>query len=178
MVVYGLNPKTPLDLAVLDTSSKFNKEASDRATEIKTLHQHVHDKITKSNELLKYRRYKGRKHILFQPGDLVWVHFCKDRFPAKHQSKLSPRSDGPFKILAKVNDNAYKISLPGTPKEAATFNIADIEPYYDPDEHIPSLRTNISEAGEDDRQTPTYPIIESDPSPLQVQVTWETHGSV
>nr|GEX45596.1 hypothetical protein [Tanacetum cinerariifolium] len=126
MVVYGLNPATPLDLIVLDTLSKFNQAASDRATDIKALHQLVHDKISKSNELIKYRRDKGRKHILFQPGDLVWVHFRKDRFPAKRRSKLSPRSEGPFKILTKVNDNAYKVDLPGTPTATATFNVTDL----------------------------------------------------
>ncbi|GJW54123.1 RNA-directed DNA polymerase [Tanacetum coccineum] len=111
----GQERETPLDLAVLDTSSKFNPEASDRAADIKALHQHIHDKITKSNELLKYRRDKGRKHILFQP--------------------------------ARVNENAYKVSLPGTPKEAATFNVADLEPYYDPADPIPSCGTNFSGRG-------------------------------
>ncbi|GKA16778.1 transposon ty3-I gag-pol polyprotein [Tanacetum coccineum] len=90
MVVYGLNPKTPLDLAVLDTSTKFNQEASDRAADIKALHQLVRDKITKSNELIKYRRDKGSKHILFQPGDLVWVHFRKDRFQPSVVTSLAP----------------------------------------------------------------------------------------
>ncbi|KAD7479276.1 hypothetical protein E3N88_02412 [Mikania micrantha] len=130
-VVYGLNPHTPLDLAVLDTSSKFSQEASDRASDIKTLHQRVHDKIVRSNELLK--------------------------FPAKRRSKLSPRSDGPFKILTKVNDNAYKVSLPGAPQASATFNIADLEPYFDPSDPLPSLRSNFSEEGEDDRQAPIDP---------------------
>ncbi|GKE36282.1 transposon ty3-I gag-pol polyprotein [Tanacetum coccineum] len=168
MVVYGLNPKTPLDLAVLDTSTKFNQEASDRAADIKALHQLVHDKTTKSNELIKYRRDKGCKHILFQPGDLVWVHFRKDRFPAKRRSKLSPRGEGPFKILTKVNDNAYKVDLPGTPAVAATFNVTDLQPYYDPDEPIPSLRANFLEAGEDDRYNPPQePIDVPDPYPCQ-----------
>lgn len=80
MAVYGLNPSTPLDLAVLDMTSKFSQEASDLATNIKSIHQQVHDRITKNNELIKYRRDKGRKHILFQPGDLVWVHLRKERF--------------------------------------------------------------------------------------------------
>ncbi|GJZ56007.1 RNA-directed DNA polymerase [Tanacetum coccineum] len=38
-VVYGLNPSTLLDLAVLDTTSKFSKEASDLAMEIKAIYQ-------------------------------------------------------------------------------------------------------------------------------------------
>ncbi|GJS42727.1 RNA-directed DNA polymerase, partial [Tanacetum coccineum] len=137
MVVYGLNPKTPLDLAMLDTSTKFNQEASDRAADIKALQQLVHDKITKSNELIKYRRDKGRKHILFQPVD-----------------------------------------LPGTPAAAATFNVTDLQPYYDPDEPIPSLRANFLEAGEDDRYNPPQePIDVPDPypcqDPSQVGHAWE-----
>nr|GEU70842.1 retrovirus-related Pol polyprotein from transposon TNT 1-94 [Tanacetum cinerariifolium] len=90
------------------------QEACDVAADIKAIHQRIHDKITNNNELLKYMRDKGRKHVLFQPGDLVWLHFRKERFPSKRRSKLSPRSDGPFKVLAKVNDNAYKLDLPGS----------------------------------------------------------------
>nr|GEY32562.1 transposon Ty3-I Gag-Pol polyprotein [Tanacetum cinerariifolium] len=126
MVVYGLNPTTPLDLTVLDTSSKFNQEASDCVAYIKALHQLVQDKISKSNELIKYHRNKGRKHILFQPRDLVWVYLRKECFPAKRRSKLSSRSEGAFKILTKVNDNAYKVALPGTPTAAATFYVTDL----------------------------------------------------
>nr|GEU72820.1 transposon Ty3-I Gag-Pol polyprotein [Tanacetum cinerariifolium] len=152
MAVYGANPTTPLDLAVLDTSTKFSKEASDVAADIKSIHQSIHDKITKTNELIKYRRDKGRKHVLFKPGDLVWLHFRKERFPSKRRSKLSPRSDGPFKVIAKVNDNAYAIDLPGNSSASATINVADLQPYYDPDKPLPSLRSNFSEDGEDDRK--------------------------
>ncbi|GKB87496.1 putative unclassified retrotransposon protein [Tanacetum coccineum] len=152
MAVYGANPTTPLDLAVLDTSTKFSKEANDVAADIKSIHQRIYDKITKTNDLIKYRRDKGRKHVLFKPGDLVWLHFRKERFPSKRRSKLSPRSDGPFKVITKVNDNAYAIDLPGNSSASATINVADLQPYYDPDEPLPSLRSNFSEDGEDDRK--------------------------
>ncbi|GKC48061.1 RNA-directed DNA polymerase [Tanacetum coccineum] len=162
-----INPPTPLDLAVLDTSTKFSQEACDLAADIKAIHQRIHDKITKNNELLKYKRDKGRKHVLFQPGDLVWLHLRKECFPSKRRSKLSPRSDGPFKVLAKVNDNAYKIDLPGNYGVSATFNVADLQPYFDPDELIPSLRPNFFEDEEDDRKAPTHSPSPSDPNPNQ-----------
>ena len=48
---------------------------------------------------------------MFAPGDLVWLHLRKDRFPNLRKSKLMPHADGPFKVLEKINDNAYKLEL-------------------------------------------------------------------
>ena len=44
----------------------------------------------------------------FEPSDLVGLHLRKDHFPILRKSKLMPHADGPFKILEKINDNAYK----------------------------------------------------------------------
>lgn len=49
-----MNPHTPLDLAVIDTTTKFSEEASNLVVDIKRLYQQVHAKIIKNNELLKY----------------------------------------------------------------------------------------------------------------------------
>ncbi|KAJ9547218.1 hypothetical protein OSB04_019761 [Centaurea solstitialis] len=154
MAVYGVNPTTPLDLTALDTSTKFSKEASDVAVDIKSIYQRIHAKITSSNELLKYRWDKRRIHVLFKPNDLVWLHFRKERFPSKNRSKLSHRSDGPFKNLTKVNDNAYEIEVLGSSSATATINVVDLQPHYNPDEPLPSLRSNFFEEEEDDRQMP------------------------
>ena len=40
-----------------------------------------------------------------------------------------PRADGPFKVLEKINDNAYKLELPADFGVSPTFNIADLKPY-------------------------------------------------
>ncbi|XP_035539640.1 uncharacterized protein LOC118344014 [Juglans regia] len=59
----------------------------------------------------------------------VWVHMRKERFPAHRRTKLHPRGDGPFQILEKINDNAYKVDLPGEYKVSATFNVSDLSPF-------------------------------------------------
>ena len=59
----------------------------------------------------------------------MWVHMRKERFPAHRKSKLAPRGDGPFQVLEKINDNAYKIDLPGEYNVSATFNVADLSPF-------------------------------------------------
>jgi len=50
--------------------------------------------------------------LIFEPRDWVWVHMRKERFLAQRKSKLQPRGDGPFQVLQKINDNAYKLDLP------------------------------------------------------------------
>ena len=36
----------------------------------------------------------------------------KEHFPSKHKNNLMPRAEGPFEVLGKVNQNAYKANLP------------------------------------------------------------------
>jgi len=76
------------------------------------------------------RANKGRKKMLFEPGDLVWVHLRKDCFPEQRKSKLQPRADGPFKVLRKINDNAYEIDLPSSYGASSRFNVADLSPFF------------------------------------------------
>jgi len=111
-VVYGCNPKTPLDLTPLPILAKYSWEAEKRAKEIKDLHAQVWERIEKVNSQVMQQVIKHKKGVHFQPGDLVWIHIRKGRFPSKRKSKIMPRSDGPFEILEQVGPNAYKVDLP------------------------------------------------------------------
>ncbi|XP_021769518.1 uncharacterized protein LOC110733760, partial [Chenopodium quinoa] len=80
-------------------------------------------------------------------GDLVWIYMRKERFPSKRKNKLMPRAEGPFEVMEKINDNAYKVDLGGQYGVSSTFNIGDLAPYFDDDE----LRAIPFEEGEDDQ---------------------------
>jgi hypothetical protein len=68
--------------------------------------------------------------VLFEPGDLVWVHFRKDHFPHLQHSKLLPRSAGPYKKNSKINDNTYTIDLSTDEFGVSnSFYVADLTPY-------------------------------------------------
>jgi hypothetical protein len=58
----------------------------------------------------------------------------KDRFPVLHLSKLMPRVAGCFKIIDKINDNAYKLELIPEFRVSPTFNISDLTLYLGEDE--------------------------------------------
>jgi hypothetical protein len=73
----------------------------------------------------------------------------KGRLPSKSKSKLMPRTDGPFRIIEKVNDDAYKVDLPGDYNISTTFNVKDLTPYLDEDDDS-DLRTNHFQPGADD----------------------------
>ncbi|XP_057443380.1 uncharacterized protein LOC130735373 [Lotus japonicus] len=76
------------------------------------MHERVKAQIERKNESYARQANKGRKEVVFQPGDWVWVHMRKERFPEQRKSKLQPRGDGPFQVLERINNNAYKIELP------------------------------------------------------------------
>jgi len=71
-----------------------------------------------------------------------------------------PRGDGPFKVLARINDNAYKIELPDDYYGVSnTFNVADLSPFFGHEET--ESRSTPFQEGEDDEDTP-HDVQDSD----------------
>ncbi|GJU19305.1 putative CCCH-type zinc finger family protein [Tanacetum coccineum] len=165
-VVYGRNPFTPLDLAPMVDDGSVSAEGDERARQIKELHAQVREQIIKHNLQYQTRANKHRKQVLFEEGDLVWIHLRHARFPQGRFGKLNPRADGPFRILKKINDNAYKVELPGHYGVSSTFNVADLSPYTpDADFDDDSGSSRFLE-GEDDTDQGGSPL-----SPTQAEPT-------
>jgi hypothetical protein len=90
------------------------------------MHETTKLNIEKMNEKYRSAGSKCRKEVKLEPGDLVWLHLKKERFPDVRKSKLMCCADGPFKILEKINDNAYELELPPEFGVSPTFNILDL----------------------------------------------------
>ena len=165
-IVYGFKPIAPIDLLPLPLQERINMEASKRATYVNKIHEKTKEAIELSAKRKATSMNKHRKKVLFEPGDLVWIHLRKDHFPDKRKSKLLPRGDGPFRVLAKINDNAYKIDLPASYGVSTTFNVADLSPFIRED--TLESRTTPFQEGEDDMTTSSTNMLQP---PIQVTPT-------
>ena len=113
---------------------------------VKKLHETLQQQIQKRNKHYATKANKGHQMVVFQPREWVWVHLRNERFPSHRHSKLNPRGDGPFQVLERINDNAYKIDLPGAYNVSATFNVSDLSPF----DVGSKSRTNLFEEGGND----------------------------
>ena len=118
--------------------------------------------LEKHNEAHAKKMNKNKRAMIFEEGDLVWLHLHKDRFPDARKSKLHPRGDGPFKLRKRINDNAYKIDISNSKHLVHdTFNVTDLSPYHgtssDEDDH--ESRMTLFQGGGDDVAQPTTPMI-------------------
>ena len=153
--MYGLNPLTPLDLLPMSNVSVVkHKDAQAKADYVRKLHEQVKAQIEEKVEGYSKQSNKRRKKVIFEPGDWVWVHMRKERFPEQRKSKLQPRGDGPFQVLKKINDNAYKIDLPSKYNVSNTFNVSDLSPFTADDEAL-ELTSSLSQEGGNDEYIQT-----------------------
>ena len=80
--------------------------------------------------------------MVFQPGDWVWVHMRKERFPTQRRSKLLPREDG----------REYNVS--------DTFNVSDLSPFNVGED---SRMNSFEERGNDENHQGNTIKASSDP---------------
>ena len=113
-------------------------DSKNKAEFVKQIHKKVRLNIEQRMEQYAKQANKGRRQVVFEPEDWVWVHMRKKRFPTQGSSKLLPRGDGPFQVLERINDNAYKLDLSGEYNASATFNVTDLSHFVVGED----LRTN------------------------------------
>ncbi|KAK8669782.1 hypothetical protein V6N13_104551 [Hibiscus sabdariffa] len=145
-IVYGFNPLTPLDLIPLPSDQFMHVDAKKKSEFVRNLHRQVKENIERRTEQYANKANKGRKQVIFELGDWVWLHMRKERFPTQRRSKLLPRGDDPFQVLERINDNAYKLDLPSEYNISTSFNVSDLSPYDVGDD----LGTNRFKEGGDD----------------------------
>jgi hypothetical protein len=150
-IIYGGNPRTPLDLTPLPDLTRRNTTAEDLITHIKEGPKLTIKNLQESTAKYKATADKKRRPLEFEEGDFVWAILIKDRFPSGEYNKLAARKIGPVEIVKKINANAYQLKLPSHIKTADVFNIKHLVPFFDDSsEKDANSRANSLQPGEDD----------------------------
>ncbi|PKI73069.1 hypothetical protein CRG98_006564 [Punica granatum] len=147
-----------IDLVKLPRTYRGNAAVESMAKEVQSMQQQVHQKLEITNAKYKKAVDKHRKEQLFSEGDMVMVFIRKERFPVGSYNKLKPKMYVPYKVLKKINDNAYVMDLLESMGISCAFNVVDIYPYYDSKEPLypqfnTSSRTSFPQVGETDEES-------------------------
>ena len=146
-ILYGFNPISPLDLILLPLSEIVSVDGKKKAEMVKQIHAEARRNLEEKTKQYAGQANKGKREMVFDVGDQVWVHLRKERFPNEKKSKMMPRIDGPFTVTHRISNNAYKLDLQGKYDVSDSFNLSDLALFVADD---PDLRTNPFQAGGDD----------------------------
>ncbi|RDY10242.1 Retrovirus-related Pol polyprotein from transposon 17.6, partial [Mucuna pruriens] len=105
-------PLSPLDILTLLTNKYANLDGKQKADFVRKLHAKVRANIEKRSKQYARQANKECVKVTFEPGDWIWVHMRKERFPTQRKFKLQPRGDRPFQVVERIVGNAYKLYLP------------------------------------------------------------------
>jgi len=87
------------------------------------IHYHLH----RAQNIMKQAADKRRRELIFQPGELVYLklHPCRMQSLATlPNQKLAPRFYGPYEVLERIGEVAYKLKLPESTKIHPVFHVS------------------------------------------------------
>jgi len=130
-VMHSYQPRQPINLIPMAPHhTRMFESVASFASHIHDLLKEINIQIQKSNA--SYKTYADlHKAQEFNVGDYVIIRIHSEWYPSGIVKKLHAHSAGPFKILRKINSNAYVVDLPPDFGISSSFNIEDLIAYKD-----------------------------------------------
>jgi hypothetical protein len=125
---YGFHPR--FDPHVPDTVG-MSPAGHDKAADLTQVHEYLRRNMKRSQE--RMAKYYNEGRIIppeFNVGDKVFLK-SKNIRTLRPSHKLDSKHFGPFKIIEKVSDWAYRLELPKTMKIHDVFHVDLLEPWKD-----------------------------------------------
>lgn len=133
---YGFEPRAPRDLISSDMNSRQHRPCNNPTSEDFVMS--MHSRLQEARDAIHLAQLKQRKYHdphyreqIFQVNDLVMVN--TNRLPGSNFkrgiTKLHPKFIGPFPVVERFSDNAYRLQLPPRLHIHSTFNVSALKPY-------------------------------------------------
>jgi hypothetical protein len=123
--MYGKHPRKPIDLTA---QNSITPAAEDYILTVKKTIARARENIIKAQSHQKTQADKHRRDHQFKIDDLVYLS-TKNLTLSTPNKKLSPRWVGPFKIVKKINKDAFELDLQGKFRAHPVFHSSLLKPY-------------------------------------------------
>ncbi|KAG9450049.1 hypothetical protein H6P81_010014 [Aristolochia fimbriata] len=133
-VVLGRQPSLPIE--VLPKQSKKSAPAHFMLKRWKETQDLARVYLHKAARRMKKAANQHRRPVAFEVGDQVMLRIRPEQFSMLKARKqgLIRQYEGPFRVLKKVGELAYKLQLPAAWKVHNVFHVSQLKPYHiDPD---------------------------------------------
>lgn len=117
---------------------RWNNSADEFVKELRAILLSTQDQMVDTQAQTERQVNKHRSQAPYKVGDLVLVH--KDALihaSSTTYMKLHPAYLGPYRLVKKLNDNAFEVDLPSHVKKHRTINVQWFKPYNERDEAYP-----------------------------------------
>ncbi|OWY97202.1 polyprotein [Phytophthora megakarya] len=126
--LYRRDPILPLDLAFLNASPewKSNEVAAYRRKlflSMRDSRRMVQRQLLKAQSRHE-RRLEGQEAVTFAEGDAVWIYqYFRAKRGERKTKKLAFSWHGPYRVVGRLGENAYRIAIPTHPDRVVTVNV-------------------------------------------------------
>ena len=126
MLMYGFQPRAPHAVGL---HKEKVQAAKDFLEDMNSMLKFAQENIRKAQDRARAYADPHRRNISFEEGELVYLKVPKQSESMKsgRSPKLSPRYYGPFTILKRVGERAYKLQLPASSKVHPVFHVSRIK---------------------------------------------------
>ncbi|GAA5895480.1 hypothetical protein JCM6882_006265 [Rhodosporidiobolus microsporus] len=126
---YGFHPSFNVDFNLENDQRPLDASASSLADRLNSLHQILRNELELTASCMKkYYDLKRKDAPSFVPGDKVWLS-TRNIVSTRQSKKLDHHYIGPFPVVSRVGDLAYKLDLPATLRIHPVFHIGLLHPH-------------------------------------------------
>ena len=131
-LVYGQHPVTADTM--ITAAYRFHDDFPAIVRNMHKTHIEVKKNLKKAQDRQKHYADKGREALILSENDQVMVKAEDYKGVLTGATrKLHPKYLGPYRILSKVNDNAYEVGIPDWWKRSKIINISKLKLYNSPE---------------------------------------------